>query len=469
MRTLEGDEIFALVSWAVLPLGRSEFSRMLFSVTDITEQKKAQRELEKREAELNDLVNFVNSAIVRWNPSGEIIFFNRFAEEFFGYRADEIVGKSVKILVPEEESSGKSLTALIDDIVSHPDRYLSHVNENVRKNGDRVWMVWTNKPIFDDKGLLVEILSVGNDITSQKGDEERLRRSRDELEKLVQERTIELAHMNSALEDEIEERISLEKALFEKAAELERSNRDLEEFAYVASHDLQEPLRNVTNCVQLLRRRYQEKLGEDADQLMAYAEDSAQGMKYFINDLLQYSRIQVRGKPFSTVECREVLMAALENLRTVIMEAHASVTFDVMPTVTGDKTQLMQVFQNLIMNAIKFRGDEPPRIHVSAQQREGDWLFSVSDNGIGIDPEYASFVFAPFKRLHGREAYPGSGIGLSVAKKILQRHHGTIWVESQPEIGSTFFFTIPLDQATHQTGAVSSPIGEVDETQRSGR
>jgi PAS domain S-box-containing protein len=444
----------------------------LFSVTDITEQTEAQRELEKREAELNDLVNFVNSAIVRWKPYGEITFFNRFAEEFFGYSADEVVGKSVTILLPEKESSGRSLTSLIDDVMSHPDRYESHVNENVRKNGDRVWMVWTNKPIFDDKGRLVEILAVGNDITTQKGDEQRLRESRDELEKVVLERTVELADMNSALEDEIEERISLEKALFEKAAELERSNRDLEEFAYVASHDLQEPLRNVTNCVQLLRRRYRDKLGEDADQLMAYAEHSAQGMKDFIDDLLQYSRIQARGKPFRTVDCQEVLSAAVENLRTVITEAHAVVTFDAMPTVKGDKTQLMQVFQNLIANSIKFRGDDPPRIHVSARQREEDWLFSVSDNGIGINLEYESLIFAPFKRLHGREAYPGSGIGLSVAKKILQRHQGTIWVESQPEAGSTFFFTIPVAYERHETSTASLPAGEAggnQENQRSER
>ncbi|MEJ2718398.1 MAG: PAS domain S-box protein, partial [Deltaproteobacteria bacterium] len=296
MRTLEGDEIFVLFGWAVLPTGKHHSSQVLYSVFVITDRKRAQLQLEKSEAELYDLASMVNSAILRWKPGGEISYFNRFAEDFFGYRAHEVLGEKVTMLIPDAESSGKSLATLVEDIVSHPDRYRTNVNENVLKNGDRVWMVWTNKAVFDEQGRLVEILAVGNDITVQKNDENKLRRSHHELERLVQERTVELADMTSVLTEEIEERKALDRALYEKAADLARSNRELEQFAYVASHDLQEPLRNVTDCIHLIRKRNREKLGPDADQLMTYAENSAGRMKELINDLLRYSRIQARGK-----------------------------------------------------------------------------------------------------------------------------------------------------------------------------
>ena len=247
---------------------------------------------------------------------------------------------------------------------------------------------------------------------------------------------------------DISERKRSEQALRETAADLARSNADLEQFAYVASHDLQEPLQMVSSFVQLLKRRYEGKLDKDADEFIRFAVDGAERMQTLINDLLDYSRVGTRGKPLGCVDMEEVLKQTLLYLRLKLEEQHASVTHDALPDVLGDESQLVQLFQNLISNGVKFHGDEPPHVHISAAPQDGRWRFAVRDNGIGIDPQYFDRIFTLFQRLHKRGDYPGTGIGLAICKKIVERHGGRIWVESQEGQGSTFDFTLADAKAT---------------------
>jgi light-regulated signal transduction histidine kinase (bacteriophytochrome) len=242
---------------------------------------------------------------------------------------------------------------------------------------------------------------------------------------------------------QIRERERVEEKLKQTMAEFARSNSELELFAYVASHDLQEPLRMVTSFTQLLEKRYKNKLDKDADEFIEFILDGATRMQSMINDLLQYSRVGTRGKPFKLTDFESVFGQSLVNLKIAIDENNAIITHDPLPTLMADSTQMIEVFQNLISNAIKFRSKESPQVHVSALKKRNEWVFSVRDNGIGIAPEFFDKLFIIFQRLHSRSEYPGTGIGLAVCKKIVERHGGKIWVESEPDKGSTFYFSIP--------------------------
>jgi light-regulated signal transduction histidine kinase (bacteriophytochrome) len=224
---------------------------------------------------------------------------------------------------------------------------------------------------------------------------------------------------------------------------LERSNAELEEFAYVASHDLQEPLRAIEGCAQLLRERYLDKLGSLGDKLITHTVEGVVRMQALIDDLLTFSRLETRGNLFEHTDCSAVLELVLSNLSAAVEKTKAVITHDAMPNILADETQLIQLFQNLISNALKFCGDRNPRIHIAAISKRNEWFFSVQDNGIGIDPQHFERIFHVFQRLHTRREYPGTGIGLAVCKKIVQRHGGRIWVESEPTKGSIFYFTIP--------------------------
>ncbi|AFM27701.1 sensor histidine kinase [Desulfomonile tiedjei] len=279
----------------------------------------------------------------------------------------------------------------------------------VRKQGEIVWIGFTRSIVRDSEGKPLYFLSMIEDISERKRTEELLRRG---------------------------------------VEELARSNEDLRQFAYVASHDLQEPLRNVANCLQLLEQRHKGKLGGDSDQLIDWAVAGAKKMRSLIIDLLTFSRISTKGNSLEETDSEEVAKEALVNLRYVIDEHGACITHDPLPIVNADPVQLMQVFQNLIGNAIKFRRDEPPKIHISAERNgSGDWVFSVKDNGIGIPERHHDRIFVIFQRLQKKGPFKGTGMGLAIVKKIIERHKGRVWVESEVGVGSTFYFTMPDSDA----------------------
>ena len=280
----------------------------------------------------------------------------------------------------------------------------------VRRDGTVVWGSTTKMPWRDPDGQIIGTFGLTRDVTATKEAEARLRKEHEELT---------------------------------------RSNAELEQFAYVASHDLQEPLRAVASCVQLLKKRYEGRLDARADEFILHAVEGTKRMQALINDLLAYSRVGTHQQPFEPVDCSEIVEEALANLTVAVQESGATVTRDPLPTVMADPTHLTQVFQNLIGNALKFRAeDRKPLIHLTAKNAAGQWTFAVRDNGIGIEPQYFERIFRVFQRLHTRERYPGTGIGLAICKKIVDRHGGRIWIESQPGQGSTFYFTLPDRQPT---------------------
>ncbi len=352
------------------------------------------------EERFRTVVETANDAIISVDSHGNVVYWNKAAEHIFGYSAKEIVGEPLSLIIPEQFRAAhqNALQDVVSNSKSHPPARTVEV-AGLRKDGEEFpaglsIAAWETREGRFFTGIL-------RDITTRKRAQE---------------------------------------ALQSTLAELERSNAELQQFAYVASHDLQEPLRMVSSYVQLLDRRYKDKLDKDAAEFMGYAVEGARHMRRLINGLLQYSRVGTHGKAFEIVPCEKVLDTALANLRMLLAESGAQVTRDPLPTVNADFTQLLQLFQNLIDNACKFRDDDPPQIHISARQAYNQWLFSVRDNGIGIDPEYAERIFIIFQRLHNREEFPGTGVGLAICKKIVERHGGKIWVESEPGAGTYFLF-----------------------------
>ncbi|RUW71880.1 ATP-binding protein, partial [Mesorhizobium sp. M1E.F.Ca.ET.063.01.1.1] len=268
----------------------------------------------------------------------------------------------------------------------------------------------------------------------------RLARAFNRMTTALKSRESELHAHAATLEQRVAEKT---RELDLRASELARSNIELERFAYVASHDLQEPLRMVASYTQLLGRRYKGRLDADADEFIHFAVDGAARMQALINDLLVYSRVSTQGSAFEAIDCNLVVERALTNLKAALIESGAIIRKSELPKIDADRFQLVQLFQNLIGNAIKFRGERVPEIDIAARRDSGEWLFSIADNGIGIDAKYIEQLFAVFKRLHTRAEYPGTGIGLAICKKVVERHGGRIWVESEVNHGSTFFFTLP--------------------------
>ena len=371
------------------------------------EHKRAEEELRENEERLQALMD-ASPVCISWSDlEGNIEYVNRKFRELFGYTIEDIPTVAVWRRLAYPDPAYRETVPLLYAIL-----------REAQKQGKEV--------------LLTELT-----ITCKDGST-----------RYVEQMGSHVANRIMVIYKDITERKRYEESLKEKTEELARSNRDLEQFAYVASHDLQEPLRMVTNYVQLLARRYKGKLDPDADDFINFAVDGAIRMWRLINDLLTYSRVGTQNKGLKSTDCETVLKHSLDNLKIAIEENEAVITHDSLPTVMGDHLQLGQLFQNLIGNAIKFRGKESPRIHISASRNGREWTFSVRDNGIGIAPEYVERIFVIFQRLHNREEYPGTGIGLAVCKRIVERHGGRIWAESEKGKGTTFYFTLPREEAT---------------------
>jgi PAS domain S-box-containing protein len=356
-------------------------------------------------------------SIISTTPRGIITTFSRGAEKMLGYRADEIVGKTTPVPIhdiAEIAARSQELTAeLRRPIAPGFEVFVARVRNGgsetrewtyVRKDGTRLPVRLSVSEIVNKAGMLIGFLGIARDITEEK-------RSHEKLEHL--------------------------------AAELRRSNEDLEQFATVASHDLQEPLRTVINFLALLERRYQGKLDAEADTFIAFAVHGATRMKTLIQDLLAYSKIGTKERARTAINVETPIQLAIENLKLLIVEKQADISVAKMPTVCADSVLLTQIFQNLIGNALKFAGKRPPRIAITARRDGAEWIFSVADNCIGIEARHLERIFVIFQRLHSREEYAGTGIGLALCKRIVEMYGGRIWAESELGKGTTFSFSIP--------------------------
>jgi len=319
-----------------------------------------------------------------------------------GRRRSELIGTEFSDYFLESDSAKAGYMRAFQDglIVNYPLKL-------VHKDGHVTPVLYNASVYHDGKGNVIGVIAVARDITERKIVEE-------ELRKLL--------------------------------AELQRSNHDLQEFAYVASHDLQEPLRMISSYTQLLARKYMDKLDKDANEYIRFAVDGATRMQTLIGSLLTYSRVGRKPSHFDDVDCHSTLGIATVNLKAAILESNALIAADNLPVVRGDEVELTQLFQNLISNAIKFRGAKTPQIYISVKDEPSEWIFSVRDNGIGIDSQYHDKVFVIFQRLNPLQDYAGAGIGLAICKKIVERHGGKIWLDSEPGKGSTFSFSLPKFQ-----------------------
>lgn len=394
---------------------------VLSAIVDITERKRL-------ETRFRASVESAPTAMVMTDTHGEIVLVNAETEKLFGYRREELLGQTVEKLVPERFRPAHP--GLRSKFFASPEARRMGAGRDlfaVRKDGSEFPVEIGLNPIQTDDGLYVVSSIV--DITERKRLENALVQANERLEQRVRGRTAQLARQAAELKKTNEA--------------LERSNLELQKFAYIISHDLQSPLRSISGFLQLLQMDYRDKLDEQGDEWIRRAIQATQQMHALIRDLLEYSRVDSEPKPFREIRFQEVLDNVVELLNSAISEAAARVSCGELPVVMGDRAQLVQLMQNLIANALKYRGERTPEIVVSAERKGDNWLLSVRDNGIGIEPRHYDRIFEIFQRLHDQSRYPGTGIGLAICRRVVQRHGGRIWLESSPGEGSVFYFTVP--------------------------
>ncbi len=454
----------------------------------------------------DDIIDNVSDAVIVIDGKLQIKAWNDAAQKIYGWREDEVIGKVVYNIFKSKESPIERLKVLEylrnneylkSEFIHHNKKgSLIHIKSIITAkhddNGHVIEYILINRDVSELKNA-AELLSISNseiknlsqkvielektshefrEILSKYEDSEKLfekrinevLRKQKEAKELLDSKKVRVEELNqkianlentneelsiyiSKLKDSVEsQKDTYEGQLKKITDDLNRSNEDFQQFAYVTSHDLQEPLRTIASFTQLLSKRYKNKIDEDSDEFMDFIVDASTRMQGMIKDLLQYSRVVSRGKVFKPTNTKEIAEYTISSLKTLIEDNNAEITYDKLPKVNADSSQVLRLFQNLVENGIKFRQYAvQPKIHISCEENENEYVFSVADNGIGIEEQYFDRIFTIFQRLHTKEEYEGSGIGLSVAKRIVERHGGRIWVESEPDVGSTFYFTLPFD------------------------
>jgi PAS domain S-box-containing protein len=415
-----------LLPWIAIALDNAcSFAALRRNTERLEDEMLARRGLEEARFRLASIVESSDDAIVGKTLGGVITSWNQGAEQLYGYAADEMIGQPMSVLsLPGREDEVASMLGRL----TRGETIERTEGARRRKDGTIVDVSITVSPIKSPDGVLLGASTIARDITERK---------------------------------------RAEAALAQRARDLARSNADLEQFAHVASHDMQEPLRMVASYVQLLAQRYKGQLDPDADTFIEYAVDGAARMQQLIRDLLAFSRASSPGQEAQSLESEALLADALSNLKGAIQRYGAEVVSSGLPRIHGQRTLLTQLFQNLIDNAIKYRSEAPPRIEIGAAPGVGEWVFTVRDNGIGFNRQYAGKIFRIFQRLHDRGTYAGSGIGLAIAKRIVEQHGGRIWCDSEPGRGSSFSFSIPIVPEGGAPGGVAG--GERRKAPLSGR
>ncbi|HAX48817.1 MAG TPA: ATPase, partial [Bacteroidetes bacterium] len=392
------DGTYLDVSVASTPVLYHSIPHVITILRDITERKKN----EEIKNQLASIVLNSSDAIYAISIDGQIQSWNPGAEKLYGYLQRDAIGRNVSIIVPDFKQN--ELNHLLNK-VAKGERIESLETKRQKKDKTVIDVSLTLSPIWDESGLVTSVSAISRDITFKKQVEEELRRY---------------------------------------AEELALSNEELYVFSYAASHDLQEPLRSIQNFLETLNKKYKKRLGPEMEEQISAADDGVTRMYRLITDFLMYSRVGTERAVKEEVDCNLALKDAMANLEVAIKESKASIKQFTLPRIYGNFVQLTQVFQNLIANAIKYQGESKPTIDISAEKKDGMWLFAVKDNGIGIEQWFSERIFIVFQKLHDHRKYPGSGIGLALCKRVIEKHGGKIWFESEVGKGTTFFFTLPI-------------------------